>query len=514
MAEFGNIKCLIIDDDEDDFFIAESALLDIKTHKHETQWASDYESAEQELESGEFDVCLVDYRIGPSTGLEFIKDMIARGCRVPMILLTGMSDDAIDQEAARAGAFDFIEKSALESRVLERSIRYSIAQAAQMRKLQNQTTLLRATLEHTGAGIAAFNQNRHLETYNRRLLEILEVPEDEISELEQHQGDEIPLHVTDIIASRLKCFEAAATLETEVEMPGGRTIEVRNNIAPDGRQVIVCTDITERKEAELDLIASREAAIEADKAKSEFLANMSHELRTPLNAVIGFSEMLKQLMVDERADAKWIEYADDITNSGKRLLDLINDVLQVSKIDFGKYEIAEQDLYVTDIFNFCKKQIDHGYRDREPSVVFESPDKDLAITCDNNLVNQALLNLLSNAVKFTPGGGAIVVSAKRNRSNEVIIAVSDEGIGMSEEELSKCLEPFGQADGSLTRRFEGTGLGLPLVQRYAALHGGRLEIQTEKDVGTTALFILPARRLALSEASGQADGASHKASAA
>ncbi len=268
-----------------------------------------------------FNVCLVDYRIGPDNGLDFVRKMISKGCRVPMILLTGMSDPEIDEEAADVGAFDFINKGSITPETLERSIRYSVLLSRQIRKLEENSVLLRVTLEHTGAGIAAFNSSNELETYNSRLLELLDLDENYGDSTDQ---DNSALRTE--IVQRLQLFGKSAAVETEIEFADGRIIEVCVNSAPGHRKIIVCTDITERKKAEESLIRSREAAVAADEAKSRFLANMSHELRTPLNAIIGFSELMKLQMSQQNANPQWIEYTTDVHNSGAHLLSVINDI--------------------------------------------------------------------------------------------------------------------------------------------------------------------------------------------
>jgi signal transduction histidine kinase len=488
LKAFTEIRCLVIDDDDGDFFLAEDALSDIAARPHTAEWAPNYEQAEIMLGEQDFNVCLVDYRIGPKNGLEFVRHMIAKGCRVPMILLTGMSDPEIDEEAADAGAFDFINKGSISPETLERSIRYSVLLSRQIRKLEENSILLRVTLEHTGAGIAAFNSSNELETYNSRLLDLLDLEPDVDGEVEEDTQDRL----RGLIVERLQLFGKAAAVETEIEFADGRIIEVCVNSAPGNRKIIVCTDITERKRVEESLIQSREAAVAADEAKSRFLANMSHELRTPLNAIIGFSELMKLQMAQRGTNNQWIEYTTDVHASGVHLLGVINDILEISKIDAGKVVVSPQWMDINDLIEFCQKSVETlaGSRDQTLDYKIEGPTS--AIQCDHRLMRQALINLLSNAVKFTADGGTVQTCVNTADDGTVRISVVDTGIGMTSEELEVCLKPFGQADSSLSRRFEGTGLGLPLVKRYTELHGGKLEITSIKDSGTTATICLPA----------------------
>lgn len=510
MKAFKEIRCLVIDDDDGDFFLAEDALSDIAARPHIAEWAPNYREAESMLAEKPFNVCLVDYRIGPDNGLDFVRKMIAKGCRVPMILLTGMSDPEIDEEAADAGAFDFINKGSITPETLERSIRYSVLLSRQIRKLEENSVLLRVTLEHTGAGIAAFNSSNELETYNSRLLELLDL-KDEFSESEESGTSPENSRLRTEIVQRLQLFGKSAAVETEIEFADGRIIEVCINSAPGNRKIIVCTDITERKKAEENLISSREAAVAADEAKSRFLANMSHELRTPLNAIIGFSELMKLQMSQQNANPQWIEYTTDVHSSGAHLLSVINDILEISKIDAGKVSVEPNWIALSDLIEFCQKSVETLAQSREQQLDYQIMGPTVAIRCDHRLMRQALINLLSNAVKFTDDGGKVRTIVDTAEDGRVRICVCDDGIGMSEDELDVCLKPFGQADSSLSRRFEGTGLGLPLVKRYCELHGGDLEIRSDKGLGTRATIVLPAHCAAAPTEEAEADAAAASA---
>lgn len=239
--------------------------------------------------------------------------------------------------------------------------------------------------------------------------------------------------------------------------------------------------------------AKREAEI-ANKTKSEFLAAISHDLRTPLNAVMGFAEMMRKHVFGPLGDRHYEEYAKDIHDSGRLLVSLINDILDLSKIEAGKYEPDEENLVVAPFIRNSVKMITPLAETRKIRLSTDiEPDLPM-LRGDKKALTRAINNLLSNAVKFTPADGRIAVSAKNNGSGSICIAVTDTGIGMSERGVLKALKPFEQVNTAHSKSNEGAGLGLYLCQRFMELHGGALEIESEVDKGTTVTLRFPPER--------------------
>jgi PAS domain S-box-containing protein len=253
-----------------------------------------------------------------------------------------------------------------------------------------------------------------------------------------------------------------------------------------------CTDITERKTAEEELARSRDRAEAANRTKSAFLANMSHELRTPLNAVIGFSDALLSGYAGELTP-KQAEYATDINASGEHLLAIVNDVLDLSKVEAGKLELFPEPVSLSDSIATCVGLMQARADSAEVRLAVALPESSITVWADELRLRQILLNLLSNAVKFTPAHGEVRLGATA-QGGLVRISVSDTGIGMRAPDVALALQPFSQVDGSLARRFEGTGLGLPLVKCLTEMHGGTLEIDTRLGEGTTVTVSMPQRR--------------------
>jgi two-component system, cell cycle sensor histidine kinase DivJ len=254
--------------------------------------------------------------------------------------------------------------------------------------------------------------------------------------------------------------------------------------------VAVTRDISERKIQERALIEARDAAMSASRAKSAFLANMSHELRTPLNAIIGFSELMTREIFGALGNARYQEYAKLIHDSGSHLLDLINGVLDMSKIEAGKFELYEEMFELEDIAASALRFVRLAAEQGGVTLSSEIAPQVSRIFADRRAMKQILVNLLSNGVKFTPRGGEVRLNA-RLADKGVEITVRDTGIGISSADLEKLGKPFEQADGPATRAKEGTGLGLALVKSLVALHGGEAVLESALGIGTTVRVRLP-----------------------
>ena len=249
-------------------------------------------------------------------------------------------------------------------------------------------------------------------------------------------------------------------------------------------------DISERKAQEDELLRARDEAEGASRAKSQFLANMSHELRTPLNAVIGFSEILNRELFGTMGEQRYRDYARLIHESGEHLLHVVNDILDMSKIEAGKFKIVKEPFDVAVLVNSCADIMRHTAEKKGIALHAEIPAGLPELVADKRACKQMLLNVVSNAIKFTDPGGWVRISANADK-NVVVLEVADNGIGISEQDLPKLGNPFVQADTSYDRSYEGAGLGLSVVKGLARLHGGRLEIASKLGHGTTATISLP-----------------------
>jgi signal transduction histidine kinase len=251
-----------------------------------------------------------------------------------------------------------------------------------------------------------------------------------------------------------------------------------------------------RERAAAELAEAKRVAESSSRSKSQFLANMSHELRTPLNAIIGFSEVIQSGMWGP-LNTCYREYAGDILSSGKHLLHLINEILDLSKLEAGQFQLHEEEIDLAELVRDCLRLVE-GAAGAARVELHEVVQTEVPpVRADDRRMRQIVINLLSNAVKFTLPGGYIRVALTR-RNGGVAIEVSDTGIGMSPGDIAKALELFGQVDSSISRKHEGSGLGLPLAKQLIELHGGTLAIRSELYVGTTITIALPASRVTAS----------------
>jgi two-component system cell cycle sensor histidine kinase PleC len=250
--------------------------------------------------------------------------------------------------------------------------------------------------------------------------------------------------------------------------------------------------ITKQHEMTMDLSSAKASAEAENREKSKFLANVSHELRTPLNAIIGFSEILKDEVMGPLGNEQYKEYVRDIHSSGVHLLSLINDILDFSKANAGKLEIELSDVDVNKLLKSSMRLVLPRAQEAEVTLNEDLPSDHAVLKTDPKRLKQCVLNLLSNSVKFTPSGGTITLRAWDSVSDQrFVIEVVDTGVGIAAKDISKVMATFGQAENKLSRRYEGTGLGLPLSKKLVELMGGTFEIQSEEGKGTTVIISLP-----------------------
>ena len=373
------------------------------------------------------------------------------------------------------------------------------------RKRCAEARLLQSTLEHIGEGLSVFDSRGRLIAWNSRFCELLELPPDltagvplsDILTLQAARGDFGLGDPSAEVAKRLERFYRDVPTTKERVTPRGRILQICRRAMPDGGIVSVYSDITDLKASERRLIQARSQAETANRAKSEFLANMSHELRTPLNAIIGFSEIIAHELFGPLGNEKYRDYMKDIHQSSLHLLSIINDVLDMSKIEAGKLELSREPLNIRSLIGEVIRMMRELAESRGIKLAPTLVDGDLEIWADERAMKQIFLNLLSNAIKFSRDGGEVCIRVLADRPDLAVVEFEDHGIGMNEEELERALQPFGQAKPSTTRNYGGTGLGLPITKGLIEAHGGKLAIESRVGQGTIARIAVPTEQAPL-----------------
>jgi two-component system cell cycle sensor histidine kinase PleC len=411
------------------------------------------------------------------------------------------------RQPRRDGGYDSLMGVALDVTDARRT--KAQAQAAESR--------LRDAIESVSDAFVLFDRRGRLILWNQGFQDAFAFPEGVVRP--GAQKDELNRIAAEAIKAEHPSAGGRAGVR-EVELKDGRWLQMAERFTGDGGTVVICADITvirrqeaerrraadelramvaelEASQANLALLARKyEVAMTraeaANQAKSEFLANMSHELRTPLNAINGFSEIMAAEMFGPLGDRRYKGYAADIHGSGQHLLSLINDILDMAKIEAGKLTLHYEPMALDVLCAEAVRLMRGKAQEARLTLTLDCPEA-LRIEADQRGLKQVLLNLISNAVKFTPEGGAVSVIVAPRDADTVRVSVADTGIGISAKDLERLAQPFEQVEGQHSKSTQGTGLGLALTKSLIELHGGAMTIDSEPGRGTTVWFDLPLR---------------------
>lgn len=435
-----------------------------------------------------FDAVLLDLNLPDSDGVESISQIVELVPGTPVVVLSGVQDLELERTAICAGVQDFVVKGSLAPDALVRVLRHAVERSR-----------LQAAIERQNRRLATLTSNfRHLVVGNVDAMLVLD-----------HSG-----HVRFANPAAEKLFgcrpeglvgspigivpEPGKRTDLEIVSADGVTLTAEARISETiwmetSAFLVTLRDISDRKQEEDSLRAAVRVAEEASRAKSAFLANMSHELRTPLNSILGFAEMIDCEVFGPLGHDKYSEYLEVISGSGRHLLGLINDLLDLSKAEAGKLFLEDSEFDLDSLVGACLAII--SPEAERGGMITRYDPTGIRLHADERKIKQVLLNLLSNAVKFSHPSGHIWISATVGITGELTVSVADDGIGMSDEALAVAFDAYVQADQGYARKREGTGLGLALSKAFVDLHGGSISIASTLGVGTSISFTLPSRHV-------------------
>lgn len=515
------VKILLIEDDEEDYIITREHLLDIPGHKYKLDWAASFDEGLKAIEDKDYDILLIDYRLGRMEGLDLIEQISPEKKGIPFILLTGQGDQELDEKAMAAGAADFITKLNLSGELLDRAIRYSIQQYKALEELVKQKELAQTYLDMAGSIILIVNADETVQEVNHAGIDILGCTEEEIlgknwfdTFIPEKSREAVRNVFDDLIAKQTKLVEH---YENEIQSKDGtvRIIKWYNRLLFDQEGKPMATissgvDVTEQRAAEKSLsnyaielenkVRARtkklalseqnlkEALVkeqELSGLKSRFVAMASHEFRTPLTAILSSVDLIGRYVKEEQQD-KREKHIKRVKSSVRNLTGILNDLLSLEKLESNSVNYQPISINLETFMTEFLEEVKLLAKKDQPINLIQKGDPN--IQTDEHLLRNILNNLISNAIKYSPEGKEIDLITERE-NNMLTIKVKDRGIGIPEEDQKHMFSRFFRA-GNATA-IQGTGLGLTIVKRYLMLMNGEISFTSKSGEGTTFIVSIP-----------------------
>jgi PAS domain S-box-containing protein len=499
MLTQNQIRILIIDDDEDDYFIISDYINEIAKNKFKIEWCNDYKSAIGKFEAKEHDIYFVDYRLGNKTGLDLLKEAISLGCDDPIILLTGKGNKAIDIEAMKAGATDYLVKSELNTEKLERCIRYSLDRSISLKTIKQSEKRLKTFFQSGPDAIIVINDREQILEWNPKAETVFGFAADEVvgkplSEIiiphQYREAHKKGMH------HFLKTGEGPVlnkTIEITALHKKGHEFYVNLSVSnvklkDEWLFIAFMSDITERKKTEDALIHKEAELLQAkllEEKKDEFISIASHELKTPLTTIKAYIQLA--LMLSKGNDpAPALQYLSKLDQYIVKLTYLINELFDVSKIHSGKLQLSpteiETNSFLTDVLN-SMQQITASHK-----IIVEN-NESARVKIDTLRLEQVITNIINNAAKYSPGKEKIIVNATKNGSH-ITVSFRDFGIGIPKDQMNKIFDRFYRVD-EVSKDFSGLGIGLFISSEIIKQHGGKIWAESNEGEGSTFYFSLP-----------------------
>jgi PAS domain S-box-containing protein len=493
------MNILLVEDNAGDARLVDSEIRSVPMRERiRVDWVTTLAAAVAKLETLSFDVCLLDLSLPDSFGAKAVSGIRNAAPELPIIILTGLDDDETAGAMLREGGQDYLIKGNVDGPAIMRAVRYASERQRMESALRQSGERFEDFARSSSDWFWEMDGNLHFTWLSERFRETTGIDPAAIigqprtAVLADSSADLLAEHLEDLCHHRpFRDFECAVT------GPTGRSAHFRLGGVPVfGRDQTFMgyrgtgTDVTILRLAQQELVESQQAAERANQAKSAFMANMSHELRTPLNAIIGFAEIIMHQMFGPIGTPKYAEYSGDIHASGQHLLQLINDVLDVAKVEAGKRSMSIEPIALDGMIEECLQLVRGHAEGKTIELRTNIPTGMPMLQADRRSVKQCLLNLLTNAVKFTPDGGKITTRCAHD-GDQLILSVRDTGIGIAAKDLPRLLHPFEQVENNYTRHQTGTGLGLALTKSLVEMHGGSLSIDTEEGHGTEIILSFP-----------------------
>ncbi|BDD09138.1 hypothetical protein FUAX_15700 [Fulvitalea axinellae] len=533
---YRNIKILLIDDDEDDYIITKDILDNIPNRSYKLDWISDYREGMRTIRHNDYDVYLIDYRLGARTGLEIIKEAIESGCSKPLILLTGQVDQEIDDQAFQIGAADYIYKGALNEHVLDRAVRYSLRHNENLFKirklneeLEERVYVRTRELAHAFKKLKRTNDKLQLQIEERRSAEkalrqsqrlyraiASNFPNgaifvfDTMRQLVFADGKELELYGlsgADYVGWNLERLKGlgvdheALQRHFEVVLNGSGVtfeLEVKGNVYELYAEpllntfgfvkqvLVVAQNISERKKAEAEVRKMLEKEKQLNELKSRFVSMASHEFRTPLSSILSSASLISRYEEAAQQDRR-MKHVNRIKSNVSNLTGILNDFLSISKLEEGKtiYKPVEMDLG-----SFCTEVAEEMQALAKPSqtLYYEHEGEGGDVVLDPQILKNVAMNLLSNAIKYSEDGTDIFFRTGIE-GEDITLSVRDQGMGIPEAEQHLLFSRFFRAENATN--IQGTGLGLNIVRKYVDLMGGSINFESVQGKGTTFSIRLP-----------------------
>ena len=493
------IKILIIDDDEDDYFIINDYINEIAKNKFIIEWCNNYKSAIEKFKANVHDIYFVDYRLGNETGLELLKEAIRLGCDDPIILLTGKGNKAIDIEAMKAGATDYLIKSELNTEKLERCIRYSLDRAASLKTIKQSEKRLKTFFQSGPDAVIVINEHQEILEWNPKAETIFGFAANEVIG-KQLSETIIPHQYREAHKKGMFHFLESGegpvlnkTIEITALHKKGHEFYINLSVSnvklrDEWLFIAFLSDITERKKTEEALIHKEAELLQAkllEEKKDEFISIASHELKTPLTTIKAYAQLALSVCGND-SPAPVRQYISKVDEYAVRLTSLINELLDVSRIHAGKLRLTQSevtmDAFIPEVLN-SMQQITQDHK-----IILEKNDS-AKVKVDALRLEQVITNIISNAAKYSPGKNKIVVNSVQKDSS-IVVSFTDYGIGIPKEKLSKIFDRFYRVD-EVSKDFSGLGIGLFVSSEIIKQHGGKIWAESKEGEGSTFYFSLP-----------------------